>query len=160
MKHLKTINQIIYKEAIGFPKEWDQVEDDSIESSDLGPALKEFDSVVDSFLEISDKFSNKMIFRIENTVAMKLSDYDEQNPTFFKFIKWFEENILTLNRTFEVYFSFSDLEYTDYLDLIKELKSPIKKMSLNSFKAISIDSGFSVERQSTGWCKIKFKKST
>ena len=128
-------------EAINFnDKEWDEVESDY--DSNLE---KEFEEIVDYFLEISDQYPD-IRFRYKNS-AIKLYDIDNKTETFKNFIKNFQGYL-------EVYFNFNDLDYDQFISLLNNIKSPIKKMS--NWKINSIEPNWSGNQN--GWIKISFFK--
>lgn len=139
MRKLKSYK--IWTEAINFnDKEWGEVEPDY--DSNLE---KEFEEIVDYFLEISDDHPD-IRFRYKNSV-IKLYDIDNKTETFKEFIKNFQGYL-------EVYFNFNDLDYDQFISLLNNIRSPIKKMS--NWKINSIEPNWS--RNQNGWIKISFFK--
>lgn len=139
MRKLKSYK--IWAEAIEFDdKEWDEVEPEY--NSNLE---KEFEEIVDYFLEISDDHPD-IRFRYKNSV-IKLYDIDNKTETFKEFIKNFQGYL-------EVYFNFNDLDYEQFISLLNNIKSPIKRMS--DWKINSIEPNWSGNQN--GWVKISFFK--
>lgn len=93
---------------------------------------KEFEEIVDYFLEISDQHPD-IRFRYKNSV-IKLYDIDNKTETLKEFIKNFQGYL-------EVYFNFDDLDYDQFISLLNNIKSPIRKMS--NWKINSIEPNWS-----------------
>ena len=137
------------------------------ESIDLTNALKELELIIESCLELSDKFSN-LLFRIEwfqeypkitsrGGLSIGLSDYDNQNQRFQDFLEYFDFAIKNA-KPIEIYFTKSRIDYFQYSQIFNQLSSPIQKMYHHSWIVISNESKWSNYLEPTSHFSIKFKK--
>lgn len=140
MKRLKLFKAFNFDD-----KEWDEVEpeyDSNLE--------REFEEIADYFLEISDDHP-QIRFRYKNS-EIRLYDIDNKTEAFKEFIKNFQGYL-------EVYFNFNGLDYDQFISLLNNIKSPIKKMSNWNIRSIEPNwSGNQNGWNQNGWIKIGFFK--
>lgn len=140
MKRLKLFKAFNFDD-----KEWDEVESEY--DSNLE---REFEEISDYFLEISD--DHPQIRFISKNSEIKLYDIDNKTEAFKEFIKNFQGYL-------EVFFNFNGLDYDQFISLLNNIKSPIKKMS--NWNIRSIEPNWSVNQNGwnqNGWIKIGFFK--
>jgi hypothetical protein len=145
MKHLKLFEKI----GVGSPEE------PKPSKNKIDAMSKEMDNIVDSLIEISDK-CDEIVFKLEGRPSITLTDYDNKNDKYQKFI----DNLCNKSNPLEIetYIDLEDCSYDKFITLTLDIKPVIARMSSFSWNVVSIGSNWDEDYDGCGYIKIKFQK--